>query len=151
MCTDQDRQDADLDPKKLILLVVGAHLRAEVADRPLGDRLRQRILHWQAENPSGELLVPLICTDLWYLNAQDLLLRPTISIGPPEVNAASAYFANRLPTAFVIDQTLQVQLDPEFVTLQACIWGVDRRATAAGLDIFVDRYLVEFLSSAHAV
>ena len=59
--------------------------------------------------------------------------------------------ATVLPTAFVIDQSLQVQLDPEFVTLQACVWGVDEPATRSGVDLFVERYLEAFLCSAHSL
>ena len=133
----------------LLVVVVGAHLRAELADRPLGYRLRERILQWQAGHPEVRPLQPVLCTDLWYLNAEDLMVRPTISVGAPELNAVSAFFANRLPTALVIDHSLRVQLDPEFVTLQACVWGVDEQATASSVDLFEQRYLDAFLRSAH--
>ena len=134
---------------RLLLIVVGAHLRAEQADRPLGYRLRDSVLRWQAGHPEAEPLKPVLCTDLWYLNAQDLMAQPTISVGAPELNAVSAMFANRLPTALVVDQSLQVQLDPEFVTLRACVWGVTSHATASSVDIFETRYLDTFLRSAH--
>ena len=138
-----------LDPQHLLLIVVGAHLRAEMADRPLGYRLRDKVVQWQEAEAEATSLIAMVCTDLWYLNAEQLMLRPTISVGPPEQNAVSAYFANRLPTALVIDDSLQVQLDPEFVTLQACVWGVDGRATTAAVDLFEQRYLDPFLRSAH--
>ena len=133
----------------LLVVVVGAHPRAELADRPLGYRLRESILQWQAGHAVARPLQPVLCTDLWYLNAEDLMVRPTISVGAPELNAVSAYFANRLPTALAIDDSLQVQLDPEFVTLQACVWGVNEQATASSVDLFVTRYLDPFLRSAH--
>ncbi len=141
----------DLSPDHLLLIVVGAHLRAEQADRPLGYRLRDAIVRWQRHHAEGEPLRPVVCTDLWYLNARDLMMRPTISVGRPELNAVSAYFANRLPTALVIDRSLQVQLDPEFVSLQACVWGVDDPSTASGVDVFQERYLEPFLRSAHGM
>ena len=134
-----------------MLIVVGAHLQAELADRPLGYRLREQIIRWHDDNPEADPLVPMVCTDLWYLNARELMVRPTISVGRPELNAVSAYFANRLPTALVIERSLQVQLDPEFVNLQACVWGVDEPATAAGVDLFEQRYLGPFLRSAHGL
>ncbi len=133
----------------LLVVVVGAHLRAELADRPLGYRLRESILKWQAGHPEVRPLQPVLCTDLWYLNAEDLMVRPTISVGAPELNAVSAFFANRLPTALVIDDSLQVQLDPEFVTLRACVWGVNEQATASSVDLFETRDLDPFLRSAH--
>ena len=141
----------DLDPQHLIPIVVGAHLRAEVGDRPLGNTLHRKILSWRPEDLEGEPLVPLVLTDLWYLNARELMERPTISIGHPEVNAVSAYFANRLPAAFVIQGVLQVQLDVEYITLQACVWGVDRQSTASGVSLFTDRYLEPFLLAAHGL
>jgi hypothetical protein len=144
---DRDR----LDPAGLLLIVVGAHLRAELDDRPLGYRLRDRILRWQQANPGARPLDPVVCTDLWYLNTEALMLRPTIAVGRPEHNAVSAWFANRLPAALVIDDSLQVQLDPEFATLQACVWGVDGPATAAGIQLFEERYLKPFLRSAHGL
>ena len=122
-----------VDPRHLMMIVVGAHLEAELSDRPLGYRLQNDVVRWQQETPEADPLAPIVCTDLWYLNARDLMLRPTISVGRPEHNAVSAYFANRLPTALVIDRSLQVQLDPEFVTLQACVWGVDGPATRSGV------------------
>jgi hypothetical protein len=140
-----------VDPRQLMMIVVGAHLEAELADRPLGYRLQNDVVRWQQQTPEADPLAPIVCTDLWYLNARDLMLRPTISVGRPEHNAVSAYFANRLPTALVIDGSLQVQLDPEFVTLQACVWGVDEPATRSGVDLFVERYLEAFLRSAHSL
>jgi hypothetical protein len=116
-----------VDPRHLLMIVVGAHLEAELADRPLGYRLQNDVVRWQQETPEADPL------------------------GRPEHNAVSAYFANRLPTALVIDRSLQVQLDPEFVTLQACVWGVDEPATRSGVDLFVERYLEPFLRSAHSL
>lgn len=146
-----DEPVRELDADSLLLIVVGAHLQAEAADRPLGYRLRAQIVRWLDEHLESEPLAPMVCTDLWYLNAPELMARPTISIGRPGLNAASAYFASRLPTAFVIDETLQVQLDLEFVNLQACVWGVDHEGTASAVDAFVERYLEPFLRSAHGL
>jgi hypothetical protein len=148
----QEMSDPEaVDPQHLLMIVVGAHLEAELADRPLGYRLQNDVVRWQQETPEADPLAPIVCTDLWYLNARELMLRPTISVGRPEHNAVSAYLANRMPTALVIDRSLQVQLDPEFITLQACVWGVDEPATRSGVDLFVERYLESFLRSAHSL
>ncbi len=146
-----DPHDETTSPDRLLLIVVGAHLSAERTDRPLGYRLRDTIALWQEANTDSAGLMPLVCTDLWYLNASELMVRPTISVGRPDLNAVSAYFANRLPTALVVDDSLQVQLDPEFANLQACVWGVDESATASGVDLFERRYLDPFLRSAHGM
>ncbi len=149
MTATPDNDPDALGPDRLLLIVVGAHLQAERDHRPLGYRLRESIVRWQAEHPQAVPLRPVLCTDLWYLNAEDLMQRPTIAVGAPGLNAVSAFFANRLPAALVIDESLQVQLDPEFVTLRACVWGVDERATASSVDLFETRYLDGFLRSAH--
>lgn len=142
-----------MDCDNLLLIVTGAHLKAERDDRPLAYRLRDVIIQWQKTEANGHpqwsSREVLVCSDLWYLNNNDLHHLPVISIGEPGVNAASAYFANRLPEALIIDQTLRVQLDQELIDLKVCIWGVDTQATAAGVDVFVKRYLEDFLTAAH--
>jgi hypothetical protein len=137
-----DADDA-IDVDALVLIVVGAHLRAEVNDRPLAHGLRDRIACALAERQSG--LKPVICTDVWFLNNQDLLGRPAISVGDPAVNAATAYLSTRLPTAFMVDDLLRIHLDPEFIEPHACLWGVDRQATSSAVAMFVERYLDGFL------
>ena len=145
--THADRIDVD----DLLLLVVGAHLRAEIADRPVAERLRSQILAWIAATDCEFPLQPIVCTDMWYLNDADLLARPSIIIGEPSVNAAAAYFANRLPTAFVVDEQFEVQLDVEFIDLHACLWGVGHEATQASVEAFSLRYLEAFLRAAHGL
>lgn len=131
----------------MLLIVVGAHLQAERSDRPLAYRLRERILRWQDEHGSeiGAPIEPIVCTDVWYLNNDDLLRAPAIALGRPGVNAATAYLASRLPLAFVIDDTLQVQLDQEFIDRRACLWGVDAQSSVSAVDLFCERYLKDFL------
>ena len=70
-----------VDPRRSLLIVVGAHLEAELADRPLGYRLRDDVLRWQHRTPEADPLLPVVCTDLWYLNAAELMVRPTIAVG----------------------------------------------------------------------
>ena len=79
-----------IDPDSLLLIVVGAHLRAEMSDRPLAQRLRERMLRWQCEHEVVQALTPLVCTDLWHLNHQELLRRPAVCLGSPDVNASTA-------------------------------------------------------------
>ncbi len=148
--TDAPARPDPLDVDWLLLLVVGAGLRAEHHDRPLAYRLRERILAWQDEFLDTRPLVPLLCTDVWYLNDETLRRRPVICLGDPESNAATAFHARRLPTAFVIDETLRVQLDPEYIEQAACLWGVNPSATVAAVDLFAERYLDGYLRAVHA-
>ena len=64
-------------------VIVGAHLQAELNDRPLGYQLRDRIRAWQDRSDWPHRLTPAVCCDLWYLNQQPLRLQPTIAIGRP--------------------------------------------------------------------
>ena len=139
----------ELEDDQLLLIVVGADLRAELSDRPVAYRLREQILRWYDEHGDevDAPLEPTLCTDLWYLNDRSLTDRPVVAVGDPEINAASAYLANYLPTAFVVEQTLRVHLDPEFVQRSACLWGVNTSATVSAVDAFVERYLDTYLRS----
>lgn len=136
------------DDPIIVLIVVGATLDAERFDRPLGYRLREAILGWRDEQQADIAVDPVVCTDLWYLNDESLHRLPVVAIGDPEVNAATAYLASRLPTAFVIDDTLRVHLDPDFVEPRACLWGASPTATVSAVDLFTERYLEELVLSA---
>jgi hypothetical protein len=150
-----------IDTDRLILIVTGAHLFAEATDRPIAYSLRQRILDWLAAHPestpdshaplSGEPTPRiLVCSDVWYLNNDPLRSRPTISIGGPGANALTAFLADKLPSAFAIEDRLVVQADLDFPDVLACCWGTDVSATAAAVDAFCERYLDAFMEAAEA-
>jgi hypothetical protein len=131
------------------LVVVGAHLRAELADRPLAYRLANSICETIGEEPgSGDGLSALPCSDIWYLNNEELHRRPTISVGGPGVNALSAYLYERLPTALTIEDQLVVQLDVAFDDTRVALWGIDSERTTAAVTLFEERYLAAFVEAA---
>jgi hypothetical protein len=136
-----------LDPSNLLLIVVGAHLRAETADRPLAYRLSERVKAWLEKHGRSLniALVPIVCSDVWYINDDDLQHRPTISIGGPGVNALSAYYNDKLNAAIASDHQYTIQLDPEFIDLRVSIWGMDHEQTVHALDVFVEKYLSGYL------
>lgn len=142
-----------LDTDQLLLIVVGAHPRAEQHDRAVGYRLRQTILdrllaYSGQSDPEMLPFQPLVMSDVWYLNDPSLRSCPTISIGAPGVNALSAYLGDKLPSVFVIDDVLMVQLDLDLADLIACCWGSSPESTLAASDAFTERYLDEFLHAA---
>ena len=143
--------DSEIITTRLLPIVVGAHPRSEIADRPLANRLVAAIRQWQRQAIANEddRLVPMVMTDLWYLNDNDLLLQPTITIGEPGSNAASAYYGTRLPKAYVVDGQLQVMADLEFLEPSVTMWGVDAYTTRTALDWFINRHLGNFLESVH--
>lgn len=141
----------EIQTDRLILIVTGAHLSAEAADRPAAYGLRRRMLEWLAargepEDPGRPRVI--VCSDVWYLNNDALRARPTVSIGGPAVNALSAYLGDKLPSAFTIENVLIVQADLDFDDVVACCWGKDAASTAAAVEAFVERYLDGFMEAA---
>lgn len=137
--------DTQAAPHRL-MVVVGADLRAESADRPLAYRLIREIEAW-IERHRAVLSVeiqPEVCTDLWYLHHDELRRLPTVCLGGPRVNLLSAYLARHLVEADR-DAEVLLQIDPDFTDLQACLWGSDHTLTAHGLDLFVQQYLDGYL------
>jgi len=137
-----------IEPSRLLLIVTGAHLRAEASDRPVAYRLRDAALERLERRPADERLGVLVCSDIWYLNNDDLRACPTVSVGAPGVNALAAYLADKLPSAFTVAGVLSVQMDTDFVDLVASCWGGDAASTASAVDAFIERYLDHFLHKA---
>jgi hypothetical protein len=146
----EPRGGAEIDAGDLLLIVTGAHLRAEMADRPLAYRLRALIRSWLRRHARGlnVRLVPVVCSDIWYLNQESLQKRPTISIGGPGVNALSAFFYQKVGPQTIRDQQIVIQMDPEWVDLRVCLWGVDHERTRQAVQLFSARFLEGFLRAA---
>jgi hypothetical protein len=138
-------------PSNPVLIVTGAHLSAEVYDRPIAYRLRERLLAAFGEShrdgpaqdgwPADRVVV---CSDLWYLNRDQLRGLPTISVGGPSVNALTAYLGDKLPSAFAVDGVFLVQADWTTQTPVACCWGTNAEGTAKAVETFIERYLEEW-------
>ncbi len=131
--------------KKPILIVVGAHLSAEVYDRPLAYRLREAVLDALGSGGPDRVIV---CSDLWYLNRDQLRGLAAVSVGGPTVNAFTAYLGDKLPSVFVVDGRLMVQMDPGAPL--ACCWGIDAESTAAAVEAFAERHLEQWLGAVRA-
>lgn len=141
-------------PDKLVLVVVGAHIRAELYDRAVADRLCVALgtaigEKWssasEAESPAPRVTV---LTDLWRLNDPMLAPLPQVSIGHPDVNALSAFLADKVPPAFVLDGELAVQFDAAAPEAVALCWGTSHQSTARAADEFLTRYLDSFVDAA---
>ena len=145
--------EASYPVETLLPVVIGAHLMAEIADRPLGDRVARHIraIRRMQDLGSDEGLLPVVLSDIWYLNDADLMLQPAVVIGEPGVNAATAHWATRIPKAFVVDESHQVLMDLEGPDRVACMWGVDAAKTEAATDHFEMRYLQVWLESVAAI
>lgn len=135
----------------IVLIVTGAHLRAEAMDRPLAYLLREKVLGWLRQNmpaPKKEAPVDLravVCSDLWYMNQDSLRGKPTISVGGPEVNAFTAYVGSRLPSLFAVEGKLVIQGEPSFDPAVIAVWGAHAEQTGRALATFEQRYLDGFM------
>ncbi|MGD9692932.1 MAG: hypothetical protein AB7G17_04955 [Phycisphaerales bacterium] len=127
--------------------MTGSTLLAESVDRPLAYSLLEHIQH---ALPPSSPLSPIVCSDIWWLNNDELAHQPTISLGPPDSNALSAFLARRLPSAFAIDGVLNILLDPEYPEPHACIFGATPDSTHAATEAFLQRHLEAFLNAALA-
>lgn len=143
-------QTPSVDLSRLILLVTGSTLEAELFDRPTAYALREAMLRRIPDGVDAASVV--ICSDLWYLNQDELRACPTISIGGPGTNALTAYLADKLPSAFVIEGSTIIQLDQSMLgepgeTICAC-WGIDPERTTAAVAIFRERFFEDFMAAA---
>lgn len=129
-----------------ILIVTGAHLRAEAHDRPIAYGLRAALIdRLGGEHAPGAVPI-VVCSDLWMLNQPELQSRPTIAVGGPDVNALAASLADRLPSVFVVDGRWMVQMALDDRPL-ACCWGVSPADTARAVQTFMERFAGDFLDA----
>lgn len=139
--------DNPIEPNHVLPIVVGAHLCAEVGDRTRGNQVKDAIIRWMKENNINDPPWPLVCSDLWYLNQIELKTQPTICIGHPEINAATAAISVRLQTAAFVDDSYRIQLDPEFIECTCCLWGVNDANTQLAVEAFIADFLPALLGS----
>ncbi len=132
-------------------IVVGAHLRAELGDRRRGYYLGEAIVAWMEKNQMAGPPWPLVCTDMCYLTHVELRPRPTICIGQPELNAATAALSPNLDTVLLADDAYRIQCDQEYVDLKCCMWGIDDAHTNQCVEQFIKNILPHFLGAIYGV
>ncbi len=150
----QTPPDLEFDAERAIVVVVGAHPRAEITDRPWANllvrRMRSILVSRGLEMDRGGP-IPVVITDVWFLNDDVLRRQPTVAIGDPAVNAASAFFANRLPCAHAIENACQLLLDPELLEPRACMWGIDDESLKLAMQRFDAKWIEPFLDASEHV
>lgn len=134
-----------MTPDPAVLVVTGSSLEAEERDRPGAYALRDLIAAGLKRRAAPGTVV--VCSDLWYLNQERLRSRPTISVGPPEANALTAFLGDKLPSVYAVDESLVVLADPEFIDLVACCWGRGPDGTRLAIGALVERFLEGFLDA----
>ena len=143
---------ADIEIDRLIWIVTGVQLKAELGDRPLAYRIeaevRQRLgaLLGKTEAGAPPKLVPAVISDVYYLNNEEIQSRPLIAVGGPGVNLVSANLVEELPTAVAIENVLVVQMDVEMEDRRCAVWGMDHLSTIRAVETFIAKgYLDTFV------
>jgi hypothetical protein len=141
-----------VDIDRLLWIVTGVQLNAEIGDRPLAYRVEREVrkvlralLGPKPKNQPAPL-TPVVVSDVFYLNSEEAQHRPVISIGGPGMNALSAMLVNELPTVAAIEDELIVQMDLEFKDLRCAVWGMSHLDTVRAVEVFLEKgYLETFL------
>ncbi|HZZ44132.1 MAG TPA: hypothetical protein VFE58_14440 [Tepidisphaeraceae bacterium] len=142
---------ADIDTSRLLWIVTGVQLRAELGDRSLAYRIEgeaRRLLKELLPSGDGEpaRMTPVVVADVYYLNNEDIQDQPVISVGGPGVNAVSNSLLNDVATAVAIENSLLVQMDVEMNDLRCAVWGMDHLQTVQAVDLFLAKgYLEMFI------
>jgi len=142
----------DIDTSRLIWIVTGVSLVAELGDRPLAYRIEREIRDRLAARLSTSsaieglsVLTPVVVSDVFYLNDEAIQSQPTISVGGPGVNMLSGTLTERLPTAMAMENVLVVQMDVAMKANHASIWGMTHLDTVRAVELFVTKYLDVYL------
>lgn len=142
----------EIETDRLLLIITGVQLKAELGDRPLAYRIEaeiRRLLDELLEKPApGELptLVPVVLSDVYFLNNEAIQNRPFIAIGGPGMNMVSASLVEELPTALTIENVLVVQMDLDLKDLRCSVWGMDHLSTVRAVETFIVKgYLETFV------
>jgi hypothetical protein len=151
---------SDVQIDRLIAIVTGIQLRAELGDRPLAYHVEREVREFLdahlPERQPGERpqLAPVVVSDVFYLNNDAHQSRPTIAIGGPGMNALTATLVEELPTALAIDETLVIQmnLDAGAEDAHRCaVWGMTHLDTVRAVETFIAKgYLATFLNGVMA-
>lgn len=145
---------ADIDTDRLIWIVTGVQLKAELGDRPLAYRIeaeaRRLLADLLGKAPEGELprLSAAVISDVYYLNNTEIQDRPVIAVGGPGVNMLAGKFVEDLPTAVAIENQLVIQMDVEMNDRRCAVWGMDHLTTVQAVELFIVKgYLETFITA----
>jgi hypothetical protein len=133
-----------IDPEETVVLVTGSSLTAEERDRPLAYGLKEEI---DRRGSGHAYRRAVVVADLWYLENGLFQQNPTIAIGGPGVNGVAQELSELLPTVFNGDDQVFVQADFEGELKRAALWGANAAATAAAIEVFATRGMLDDLLS----
>jgi hypothetical protein len=143
---------ADIDTDRLIAIVTGIQLKAELGDRPLAYRIEQAVReHLAAALPKPS---PASCRASRRPSSATSTTSTATSSRPARrsasaargMNAVSATLVEKLPTAVAIENTLVIQMDLEGDDPRCAVWGMNHLDTVRAVETFLAKgYLETFL------
>ena len=120
-----------IDIQETLLIVVGSELIPEEKDRPLAYRLKD-IIDREGSTPYQRSIV---VSDRWYLDNEMFHICPTLLIGGPGVNAATAYFYKEMTLVWSEQETAFFQFkSPDCFSL----WGMNQAGTDRAIQYFIE-------------
>jgi hypothetical protein len=131
-----------IDTDETVVLVTGTSLTAEERDRPIAYSLKAEI---DRRGVGHAYRRAVVVGDRWYLENRVFHLNPTITVGGPGANAVTAELADAIPAVLSLDDRVFIQADFDADVKRASLWGADARATAAAVEAFVGRGLLDDL------
>jgi hypothetical protein len=137
----------EIDVNQTILVVVGIGLKPEEKDRTFAYRLKNIIeeSEYFGDHPFRKCIV---ISDKLFMSDKLLQACPTITIGGPGVNMASAEFVEKLPVYLSMENRYFIQLDKEFKEQNISLWGMSHETTEEALDMLVSNGILnDFLKS----
>lgn len=147
------QETGDITPDRLLLIVVGSGLEAEIEDRPLAHALAGRCcaaLDDAVDGPAGTMRA-VVCTDLWYLNESSVRTVPALSVGGPQRNALTAHLtaqlAGQLPRRFGVEGQWVIQTPDDADDLVVLMWGQTEDQTRCAVRTFAEEMLEAFVGA----
>jgi hypothetical protein len=126
----------EIDVNQTLLIVVGIDVKPEEADRPLAYRLQEAV-RASAKFGDHPFRKCLVISDVLYRHNKIIQICPTIAIGGPGVNSASAELVEKLPVYLSKDNRYFIQLDKDYKDPKISIWGMDRESTMEAVETFI--------------
>lgn len=119
-----------IDIQETILIVTGSELTPEEKDRPLAYKLKETI-DAKGSNPYQKAVV---VSDRWYLDNEMFQICPSILVGGPGVNAATANFHKEMALVWTDRENAFIQAKEHE---RVALWGMNQAGTEMALDRFV--------------
>ncbi len=125
-----------IDRDETIVVVTAADLDVDAPDRASAARLMAEIAVRGAGHPYRRGIV--VTDDAWF-GTNQFHASPTVTIGGPGVNGVAGRFSTELPTVWTENERVIIQADFSDGGRRAALWGMDRAATSAAVDAFIER------------